>query len=544
MGDDSTALPIWRRLPAAEGDAAARHRALEDTAALEWAPTDTVSYRSAGHVLLVGPAANVAEVAARLAGGLRVSVLADAPAPSALPAGVDWSVGAAQTLAGYLGAFRLHVAAGADRAAREAGPFDTVLDLGATPLNRVQVPPPGYFRARDAAALEAAIESLADLVGEFEKPRYFEYDASICAHGRSGIAGCTRCIDTCPTGAIISLRERIEVDPYLCQGGGVCAAACPTGAIRYTSPKAEQWLERLRRLLRVYREAGGQSPELLLHDAGTGAERVAAAASALPGHVLPLEVEEVGCSGMDSWLVALAYGSARVTLLVHEGVPASVRAELEQQVGYARGILAGLGYDEERIALVSAPEQAAAVTPAAQPFAGFGAVGTKRELLRMALAHLHEHAPAPVSVAPLPAGAPFGEIRVDKEACTLCMACVSVCPAGALAAGGNTPALRFVEWNCVQCGMCERACPEDAISRRARVLYEPSLQRERRTLNEDAPFLCVTCGKPFATQSMMRRMREKLAGHWMFQRPEQQRRLQMCEDCRVRDMFEHGEMSG
>jgi hypothetical protein len=34
-------------------------------------------------------------------------------------------------------------------------------------------------------------------------------------------------------------------------------------------------------------------------------------------------------------------------------------------------------------------------------------------------------------------------------------------------------------------------------------------------------------------------MQEKLKGHWMFQKPDAFRRLQMCEDCRVRDMFTH-----
>ena len=54
---------------------------------------------------------------------------------------------------------------------------------------------------------------------------------------------------------------------------------------------------------------------------------------------------------------------------------------------------------------------------------------------------------------------------MDREACTLCMACASVCPAGAINAGGELPRLDFIELNCVQCGLCESACPEDAIRR-------------------------------------------------------------------------------
>jgi ferredoxin len=120
------------------------------------------------------------------------------------------------------------------------------------------------------------------------------------------------------------------------------------------------------------------------------------------------------------------------------------------------------------------------------------------------------------------------------------MGCVSVCPTSALRAGGDTPQLRFAEWSCVQCGLCERACPERAITRSPRILYEAAGQRAVRVLHEEAPFRCVSCGKPFATASVMRRMREKLAGHWMFQKPEALRRLEMCEDCRVKDMFREG----
>jgi hypothetical protein len=56
-------------------------------------------------------------------------------------------------------------------------------------------------------------------------------------------------------------------------------------------------------------------------------------------------------------------------------------------------------------------------------------------------------------------------------------------------------------------------------------------------LHEEQPVCCVSCGKPFATRSMLEVLSRKLAGHWMFQTEESRRRLQMCEDCRVRDLF-------
>ena len=49
----------------------------------------------------------------------------------------------------------------------------------------------------------------------------FDVDTNICAHSRSGQIGCTRCLDTCPAQAIKPAGDSIEVDPHLCQGGGV-----------------------------------------------------------------------------------------------------------------------------------------------------------------------------------------------------------------------------------------------------------------------------------------------------------------------------------
>ncbi|MEI2420942.1 4Fe-4S dicluster domain-containing protein, partial [Arthrospira platensis SPKY2] len=140
----------------------------------------------------------------------------------------------------------------------------------------------------------------------------------------------------------------------------------------------------------------------------------------------------------------------------------------------------------------------------------------------------------------LPAGAPFGEVKVDKSACTLCMACTSVCPAAALTAGGDLPQLRFTEWNCVQCGMCEKACPEDAIRLHPRFSYDAEARQQPRVLHEEAPFCCVSCGKPFTTSGLLDKLQRKLEGHWMFQTEEARRRLQMCDHCRVKDMFKSG----
>lgn len=546
---------VW---PAATDNGRARREALEVLQGAGRTPTSLVTYEANGSLVIVADDDDRVKplVPGLKEAGLYVTVLiVDAGASDVSLgelAGVDRVRGALDSLVGHLGAFpvRMRRDDGPVNLARLLGhdreDFDLVLDLGAEPLLRRDILPPGYLAPRDEQQLAEALEELPQLRGEFEKPKYFKYDPDICAHSSSRVVGCTRCLDACPTDAIGSIQEMIEVDPYLCQGGGVCATACPTGAITYQFPRVSDLLDSLRRALRGYRDAGGTAPVLLLHDDAAGREAVERAASELPEDVLPLHLEEVASVGMDTWLAALSYGACALYLLCPPGMPPRVRTEVEHQLNIARQLLRGLGLPDDRLQLLDASSERwwqvlhQAPTSPIVPAAGFAAFEEKRTTLNLALDHLYEHAPKQPEHVALSEGSPFGEIKVDTGACTLCMACVSVCPASALADGEDTPKLQFTEDNCVQCGICVQACPEDAITLAPGYSFDAD-RRRMRVLNEEEPFLCVECGKPFATRSMMERMEAKLAGHWMFQNPDQRRRLQMCETCRVQDMFRDGE---
>ena len=535
-------------LPATTADGAARARALAQARNATVAPTGLVSYASSGRLALIGPTAESSPVAERIGAALESVIVAPPGDEPGVGSGARVIHAASVEVEGHLGAFTLRAEGDgapivvAPSPLTGGKPFDIVIDLRPEPALVHEILPPGYFAPRgDRTALEETIEQAKDLVGEFEKPRYFGYDPDICAHGASGIGGCTRCLDACPTGAIRSIGERVEVDPYLCQGAGVCASACPTGAMTYAYPPPDGQLAALRAALVAYREAGGRSPVLLFHDAERGAEGWAHIAREAPESVIPWEAEEIGSIGMDAWVGCIAWG-ARVVLFVPERVPQSVRRELDVQIEVTRAILESMGYAPGLLELVADARAlgtalGSGCAPATNRPATFAPSGEKRTDIRLALDHLHDHARLRPEVADLPAAAPFGRVEADRAACTLCMACVSVCPASALQAGGDEPRLSFIEMNCVQCGLCERACPESCITRTQRYLFDREARRRPRTLNEDQPFRCVSCGKVFGTTSVVMRMQQRLAGHSMFQAPGALARLQMCEDCRVKDMF-------
>ena len=551
-----TSLAFAQDLPSSTDNGKARSASL-NSLAIDLATTSVVPYSSAGRLLIIGSKSVVSQAYAELPESniqpyLLViddemesgsSVVQDVTLTDAF--GAD-----SCSVTGYFGAFSVSVNKSgreldlAKTAGVESGLFDLVLDLSSSPLIPVEVPPPGYYwiqpEDRSEQRFRETATEISDMIGNFEKPKYFNYDPEICAHSRSGIVACTRCIDACPTEAIISLNEQVEVNPYLCQGGGSCATACPTGAITYAYPTPANQLEILRQVILNYRNAGGKNAVILFFDKANGSEVVQNCISSLDENVLPIQVEEVGSIGLDAYLCLLAYGAHSAKILCTK-TPDSVRRELTEQIAILDALLDGLGYQSGAIELLEEDE----LTNSNENYrirmditsAKFMPSGLKRTDMRIALEHLHELSPLKPESVELPKHAPFGEIKVDMNTCTLCMGCVLVCPASALEAGGDVPKLSFIENNCVQCGLCESACPESSISRVSQYVFDTDKRMRSHTLNEDSPFHCRMCGKPFATNVMMNRMKEKLKSHWMFKDPEAIARLELCEDCRVKDMF-------
>ena len=565
-------------------------------------PVPTVGYKSAGSVLVIGPADASIAWAERLSADLEVSVLATATGAEGLPAERRYPVwsGRPSGIAGYLGAFEvawtqdnpidLEVCTRCN-ACLEACPedaidfsyqvdlakckghracvkacgaigaidfsrgdtsrsekFDLVLDLSRTPVLRTPDLPQGYFApGPDPLEQALAAQKLGGFVGEFEKPKFFAYKERICAHGRSGKQGCTKCIDVCSTGAITSDGDRVKVEPHLCAGCGGCATVCPSGAMTYAYPRVPDTGARLKAVLNTYREAGGKEACIVFHNAEEGralVQSLGRRGRGLPARAIPMEVFHVASVGMDVWLGAIAYGASQVVIVSTGKEPDTYVEAIRTQMGFAQTVLTSLGYTGRHLELVVAPDRAAlekalwALGPAMAPArpATFNLSHEKRTTLDFAIDHLAKHAPAPKEAIPLTAGAPFGALVVNKETCTLCKACIGACPEAALLDAQDAPVLRFIERNCVQCGLCETTCPEDAITLVPRLLLTPQA-KEAVTLNEAEPFNCVRCAKPFGTRQMIDSMMGRLTAHSMFAGGGALRRLQMCADCRVVDMM-------
>lgn len=252
----------------------------------------------------------------------------------------------------------------------------------------------------------------------------------------------------------------------------------------------------------------------------------------LPADVIPVEVPNVEGVGHAEMLAALGVGFSTVTILPGPRTDLSVP---ERELALARAI-AG---EDARLAILDVADpdamEEALYGPAPAPMLSdpILPLGGRREVTRMAATAL-TGAETPIA---LPQGAPYGAVVIDTDACTLCLACVSLCPVGALGENQDKPQVNFQEAACLQCGICASTCPETAIT----LVPQLDLSKQaltQRVLNEEEPFECIECGKPFGVKSTINRIVEKLQGqHWMYTNSDNVKLIQMCDDCRINAQY-------
>ncbi|EGQ8087376.1 4Fe-4S dicluster domain-containing protein [Vibrio vulnificus] len=525
----------------------ARLYAFENTVELGNLIPPTVSYESGGNTLIVGPSAIIQSAAAQLSQMTSLTLLS-----------TDGEKGDVQIyyadsvqLSGFLGTFTVLVENQGQRlnlakVAINHDVFDVVLDLSLNGLMSEEVPVPGYYPVgRGYPKLTDALQEIPTLMGTFDKPKYFRLDTDLCAHSSRGVKGCERCVDACPAGALSSqgsekTGHRIEINPYLCQGVGTCATSCPTEAIHYALPKPQETQKFIERTLANYESVGGVNPIILICSERHEMYNVMAL-KALPDNVIPIVVEDLPSVGIDSWFAALVNGATQVLFAASRRMPATIQRVLNSEVAIAQELLGQLGIAKECIDILyleSLMEGAPVLCTEHFDLALGELQGNKRQRLFTALDALATSRVPVENTVALSSHAPYGAVSCATTGCTLCMSCVAVCPTRALHTDGESPSLQFVEQDCVQCGLCTKACPEQVLTLTPRMNWDKESRQAAVVIHEEKAAECLRCHKPFAPQSMITMLQDKLRGHSHFANDAALNRIAMCEDCRVIDVFE------
>ena len=538
----------------------AKQLALIADATLERPGTKIREINSAGTCLIIGKDDSVLPFAETLGQELAVTcVLGVAPKRINPSTSYDLAVGQLRSLSGGLGAFDVTFESFSTLVATGRGVTqfttpkdeatsrcDIVIDLvSEASVLAAETTRDGYLRAPDADALKLSLigAQAKALVGTFEKPLYVRFEGSICAHSRSQKTGCTRCVDTCGAEAIRPNGDSVYIDPDMCGGCGGCASVCPTGAILYDDPPFEFMVERLSTLIETFTGYGKTPPRVLFIDRSFGRDLISESArfsQGLPADVIPYEVDNVELIGHAELLATLAAGATEALILKS---PRTAQTAIANQSGLTRRLLSATSVDPDRVRVLEVSDTdslESALFGTRMPalkHKDIALLGGRREVAKRVMAAFLDHDDeSPVSVA-LEPGDPYGTIEVDSDKCTLCLACVSQCPTGALNDRSDRPEINIVENACVQCGLCSNTCPEQAITLKPQLSFGKQTL-EQLSLHGEDPFECVECGRPFGVKSTIERIIEKLEGnHWMYTNSDNTKLVKMCDDCRVNAQY-------
>ncbi|QTD45108.1 4Fe-4S binding protein [Ottowia testudinis] len=279
-------------------------------------------------------------------------------------------------------------------------------------------------------------------------------DAARCVHQRVRHASCTACETACPTNAWQSTGDGLTFDADACDRCGLCVAACPTQALTLPAPQP----------LLARQNNGAQAAWWRCERAGP------------PDH--PANAPCL-LALSPAWLHLAA---RRLGVHEHVFVPGDCSRcargaglpEWQRQWRGQAALAASRGF---ALHLRLAP---AADWPTS-PDAGAPADLGRRRFFRRAappapvrssppLSSAREDiwASAPTTPPPAPV-APLWQVDFDRTRCTLCLACVHVCPTNtiffiAARADSTTTRFGFDLQKCTGCGLCTAACDSGALA--------------------------------------------------------------------------------
>jgi len=396
----------------------------------------------------------------------------------------------------------------------------------------------GIYRAYSYEdALRKALEISANL-GELEKRRYLISDLRRCASGRSELQGCEYCLP-CPYQAIRREGVKMVFSDVGCQGCGLCTALCPLSVPHLRDYPNELLYAQIEALL-----SGDLEPKVLLFACTDHIEtlNVIGRKKIQYPAVLPLFVPCIDLVSEAVILTAFDLGADGVILW---GCEESHHEQIESMVHFAQMALSAFNLGERVLLMnhgqVDAQDLATTVTNfvkrlSPSPLRKKKLVTVdfakpKRDILLEVIQDLYIKTKVHPQLKEENTPFPFAEVAINAR-CTLCNACVNLCPSKALWKNVNT--IDFCYGRCIACGLCEQACPEDALKLRRVLDFSQLIEQRSKKLIEVELVACAECGKLFMPRSAFERMSSliKEGGEGELSIEERLELLSYCEKCR------------
>jgi heterodisulfide reductase subunit A-like polyferredoxin/coenzyme F420-reducing hydrogenase delta subunit len=397
----------------------------------------------------------------------------------------------------------------------------------------------GIYKADDYEdALRKALE-ISSHLGELEKERYLALDLRRCASGRSELMGCEYCLP-CPYEAIRREGIKMVFSDAGCQGCGLCTSLCPLSVPQLRGYPNELLYAQIETLL-----AGDLEPNVLLFACTDHIETLNAVGRKKIRYpaVLPLFVPCIDMVSEAHILSAFDHGAEGVILW---GCDQSHREHLESMAHFVQMALSAFNLGDRVLLInhgqVDAPEVANTITNFVKGLrpspirkkkpAPVDVTRPQREILLDLIQNLYTKTKVQPRLKEENTRFPFADVAINAR-CTLCNACVHLCPTKALCKEGNT--IEFSYGHCIACGLCELACPEDALKLRRVLDFSLLVDTRSKKLIEAELIACAGCGKLFMPRSAFERITALIkegGGEGELTIDERLEMLSYCEKCR------------
>ncbi len=382
----------------------------------------------------------------------------------------------------------------------------------------------GSFDPQESS-INDVLATLRNNIDNYEYKKITVYDKTICQYHERREEICSKCVEVCPTVAIIKIDEKkhLEFSQIDCNGCGGCISVCPSGALDYAPSNREAIFE----MARFY---NGQIPLIIPRNMDMKNLNVP-----LKENVLPFSIEGEKFLHEGTFLTILQESGSQVIFysdLISKGAgdAISILNQIYQSKYGIDAILVAMNEEE----LIKALEEVKFVDDSRYTFNEPGS--KKREIFSLRLRNIVGE--DNLGVVTTGEHIHYAQVKVNEANCTLCLACVASCNVSAIVANADDNSLRINPSICTGCGYCEVSCPEaDCLTIEQDVIKLNPTWFKESLLAKDTLFACVECGKEFATTKAVEKI-AALMSPTFSKDPIKERTLYCCADCKPKVMMQ------